>query len=211
MSPWFMANGAGFPGGGSSIGGRVVDRRGFLAATAGMAAGAITRAVNAGATAREPVSGGAGVGKARSPRPVTVAAVSGGLESHVAGRASTVKENVDRAMRCIDKLASCKPDLVVLTECFHCAHVGGRVDANALLADDEIVQRVSAQARQVGAHIIAPVYERRGDREAAGVQGQAHRCPVVSILVTPPFGRGSRRVGRVVPAPRPRRRGAPSV
>lgn len=145
-----------------------MDRRGFLAATAGMAAGAMTNTTSVAADATgsspAPAVGGIGSSETRSPRLVTVAAISGGLESHVAARASTVKENVDRVIGCIDKLASCKPDLIALTECFHCANVGGRVDANAVPADHEIVQRVAAKARRLNTNIVAPIYERRGDR-----------------------------------------------
>lgn len=97
------------------------------------------------------------------PRHVTIAAVSAGLEASVASRAMKVEENVQRALSCIDRVAPCRADVIVLTEGFHAAGVPGRYDELALLADGEIVRSISDRAKALKCHIVCPIYERRGD------------------------------------------------
>jgi len=60
-------------------------------------------------------------------------------------------------------LASSKPDLIVLTECFYCAGVPGRYDELAISVDNEVVKAVAAAAKRLAANIVCPVFEKRGD------------------------------------------------
>jgi predicted amidohydrolase len=96
-------------------------------------------------------------------RQVTVAAVSAGIEASVASRPMTQQENVDRTARCIERLSPMRPDLIALTECFHCAGVPGRYDELAVRADDDVIERIAMLASKLGVHIACPIMERRGD------------------------------------------------
>ncbi len=95
------------------------------------------------------------------PRKVTLAAISAGLEAGSAAR--TAPENLSRTLAAIRQLAPCRPDLIALTECFHCAGVPGRFDELALEAGSETVRKISEAARTLKSHVLCPIMERRGD------------------------------------------------
>lgn len=97
------------------------------------------------------------------PRRVTLAAVSAGRENSVGVHAMKVEDNVARTLQCIERLAPNRPDLICLTECFHCVGVPGRYDELSIPADHEIVQKLAAAAKKVGTHLVAPIMERRGE------------------------------------------------
>lgn len=96
------------------------------------------------------------------PRHITLVAISGGLDPHVSGRDLTVQENVDRAVRCMGRVSAYRPDLILLTEAFHCVGVPGRYDALAITVDGEVVKRIRGVAQGLNANIMCPIIERRG-------------------------------------------------
>ena len=139
-----------------------IDRRSFMKVGTALATGIMAAEPTVEAESR-PADLPQGH-KTNSPRPVTVAAISGGLENHVGGGTMTTKCNVDRAIGCMKRLASCKPDLIVLTEHFHNAAVPGSEKDQGIAADHEIVQQIAAAAKSLHANVICPIRQRRGNR-----------------------------------------------